>query len=78
MVLMAVVAEFTSLSGGLICLGKKMCSTKRKNPGRKKSVLWRTRSGLWKGGNGPDDGVINWRPWYNRSVKRNNEFFKPR
>ena len=75
---MAIVAEVTSFNGGLMCLGKAMCSSKGKNSGRKKNLPWTTRSGLWKGGNGPDDGVINWRPWYNRSQKRNNEFFKPR
>jgi hypothetical protein len=78
LVLMVVMTEVRSFSGGLMCLGKAMCSNKRKNSGRKKNVPWGSH-GLWKGGSEPDDGVINWRSWYNRLKRRNySGFFKTR
>ena len=78
LVLMLIVADVTSYSGGLMCLGKAMC--KNKNSGRKKNAAWNSRSsGLWKGPNGPDGGFINFRPWYKRDAgKRNYGFFKTR
>ncbi len=77
---MMIVVEVTGFSsGGLMCLGKAMCSSKSKDSGRKKNVAWRSRpGGLWKGSYGPDDGIINWRPWFKHYEKRNNRFFRTR
>ena len=73
MLLVTAVTSFSS-SGGLMCLGKTMCSSK--NSGKKKETkdLFRM-AGLWNGLYGPDNQLILRKPSY-KNYKRNLDIFK--